>query len=226
MSEPVARPKPGLTRSQLVVLAHELRGALTVVAGYSDLLTRDLDEEDRASALEGVQRAVQRADGLIQSALLGDIEGKNLAFSALDLAELAVRVADEQRAATGREVTVIAQSNPRIAGDADALSRMLGNLIDNAAKYSQAPAPVEVRVAQSDGSAVISVSDRGPGIAEEDRERAFQPFERLGQTDAIEGSGVGLAVVQSVAGSHGGAASIGPREGGGTTVRVELPLST
>lgn len=215
--------RPGLTRPQLMVFAHELRGALTVISGYSELLGRELSAEDRKAALEGIQRASRRADGLVAAALAGDIEGVHGAFHELDLLRLAMGVAEEQRAATGREVAVLAKSGPRVSGDEDALSRMLGNLIDNAAKYSPDNGPIEVEVSESDGMAVVTVSDRGPGISEEDRQRAFEPFERLEGAEHTDGSGIGLAVVLSVASVHGGRAEILSRDGGGTTVRIELP---
>jgi signal transduction histidine kinase len=215
--------KPGLTRPQLMVFAHELRGALTIISGYSELLARELSDEDRTAALEGIQRASRRADGLVAAALAGDIEGAHIPFTELDLTQLATRVAEEQRAATGREVTVFARANPVVLGDGDALSRMLGNLIDNAAKYSPAPHAIEVEVERAQDKAVMTVSDRGPGISEADRERAFEPFERLEGAETTEGSGIGLAVVLSVARAHEGGAEILERTGGGTTIRIELP---
>lgn len=216
-------PKPGLDRTELVTLVHELRGALTVISGYGDLLRRPLDEESRAQALEGIERAVARADRLLEEALLGDGAGEERR-DPLDLTLLAERVADEQRAATGREVEVVAAGPAFVRGDTDALARLLGNLVDNAAKYSAARTPVEIEVRASETTVALTVLDRGPGIAEHDRERAFALFERLGaEGGAVEGTGVGLAVVAEVAARHGGSVRIEDREGGGAAIGVELP---
>jgi len=67
------------------------------------------------------------------------------------------------------------------------------------------------------------VEDAGPGIAEEDRERVWQPFVRLDPAPGVAGSGIGLAVVRELAGAHGGVSRIEARPGGGTRVVVELP---
>lgn len=221
MSPDTDRPK-GLDRGELLTLAHELRGALTVIAGYTDLLKRPLEASAQEAALEGIGRAVQRADRLIEDALLGG-EGGADRVRPLDLAALAERVADEQRAATHRDIEVRALARPQVAGDPDALSRLLGNLVDNAAKYSSTASAVEIEIDASEGLARLTVLDRGPGIAEKDRERAFERFERLDPDSGVMGTGVGLAVVGDIATSHGGTASIDSRPGGGASISVTLP---
>lgn len=215
----------GLTDTELALLAHELRSALTVVLGLNDLLRLDLPEDRRESALEGIHRAVARADALIAAALEGDVVGPAGVREAVDLAALAADVVAEQRAVSGREVEFDAQSAPVVLGDANALGRVLGNLIDNALKYSLRNQAIEVMVRTEDGRAVLEVADRGCGISEEQADSAFEPFERLGRDDSVPGTGLGLAVVRSVSEAHGGSASIGPRDGGGTIVRIELPIA-
>lgn len=213
------------TRDDLAMCAHELRGALTVIAGYTEMLRRGLDDDDRDEALAGIDRAIKRADQLVEDTLRGRKveprrEDDRVRFSVSDLAH---EVASEQRAATGREVLVDAEPEVYVHGDESAIARVLGNLVSNALKYSLERAAAEVSVAAEDGLAVVEVADRGPGIPEQDRERVFEPFERLGRDD-VPGTGLGLAVVRRVVESHGGEIAILDREGGGTVVRVELPL--
>ena len=74
-------------------------------------------------------------------------------------------------------------------------------------------------------TALLEVSDRGPGIPAEDRERIFEPFERLRIDDEIPGTGLGLAIVRDVVQAHGGTVAIVDRPGGGTTMRAELQIA-
>lgn len=221
-----------VSREEFSVFAHELRGALTVIAGYSDMLRRPLHDDERIAALEGIRRAVGRADALCTEVL----SGRNAGASApnprahVELWALAEHVAAEQRAATGRSVVVEAPGDVAVTGDEQALARVLTNLVSNAAKYSPAETIVQICVRTEyttnlGTTAVLEVSDRGPGIPAEDRERIFEPFERLGRGDEIPGTGLGLAIVLDVARAHGGTVAIVDRPGGGTTMRVELPIA-
>jgi len=215
----------GLDSTQLALLAHELRGALTVIRGLNDLLRSGLPPAQQASALESIDRAVARADALVSSALAGETTPRVTGSERVDLVMLTRGVVEEQRAITGRDVLFEAASTATVHGDQNALSRVLTNLIDNALKYSLAKHPVEVSLRIEDASAVIDVADRGPGIPDECRDAVFEPFERLGRDDGIPGSGLGLTVVRSVTEAHHGSAMTLPREGGGTIVRLLLPLA-
>jgi signal transduction histidine kinase len=117
-----------------------------------------------------------------------------------------------------------------VAGDADALARLLVNLLDNAVRHAASRVCVSVR--DDGGWAVLTVADDGPGIPAEDAERAFGRFARLDQARARaggpgtdeEGAGLGLAIVRSTAEAHGGTASLGDAKPG-LRVTVRLPLS-
>ncbi|MGV8084077.1 MAG: sensor histidine kinase [Coriobacteriia bacterium] len=246
-STPAVNDEPaaeGLTRDELAFLVHELRGGLTVILGYAELLGHDLAGPDRRSALDGIERAVSRIDGLCSDALAGrppHRPGATLG-ERVPLVLLAEQIVAEQQLATRRKVTFSVAdgaSGVSVAGSADALARMLGNLIGNAVKYSPAEAEVDVRVsaepraeegraaeiARTAGVAIVEVCDHGPGIPECARDRVFEPFERLERDAAHPGSGLGLAVVREVVAAHGGRISIADREGGGCLVRVELPIA-
>jgi len=215
----------GLTDTELAVLAHELRGALTVIVGLSDLLGSGLSPAEQVAALNGIDRAVLRADALIASALEGNAPLRSAATERVEVSALVGQVISDQRAVTGRDVVLRASSAPVVADDPYALGRALNNLIDNAVKYSPADSHIEVSVSIEEAWAVIEVADRGPGIPEAQRSAVFEPFERLGRDDAEPGTGLGLSVVRSVAEAHGGSASALPREGGGTIMRLVLPLA-
>jgi signal transduction histidine kinase len=217
-----------LQHEDLAAYAHELRGALTVIAGYAELLRRPLPPQERDRALDGIERAILRADALCADALAGRTPSSaSRTFAPVSLCVLAEQVAADQRSATGRTIDVIIGGSANVLGDADSLARVLGNLIDNAAKYSPARAPIEVRIAEEDSAtgplSFVEVADRGPGISEEELARVVEPFARLERDADIPGSGLGLGIVNDVVAAHNGRLSVSERDGGGAIVRLELP---
>ena len=220
-----------IPHKDLATYSHEMRGALTVIAGYAELLRRPLNNAEREEALEGIGRAIRRADGLCSDALAGRTLAAPSAdtFVPLSLSLLAEQVAADQRASTGRTIEVTISGSPRVLGDADAIASVLRNLIDNAAKYSLTRSPIEVRIAEEDSSsgrvALLEVADRGPGIPEDEVARVIEPFTRLDRDADLPGTGLGLGIVNNVMAAHGGTLAILPREGGGTVVRLEFPQS-
>ena len=225
------RAKPAVSHEDLAVFAHELRGALTVIGGYSDMLRRPMHDDERLAALDGIRRAINRADALCSEVLAGQPPCAPSSVSAepVQLWALAEHTAAEQRAATGRTIVVQAAENLAIAGDESALARVLSNLVTNATKYSPAETPVLIAVSPATTPelgqiAIIEVSDRGPGIPAEQRARLFEPFERLERDVGVPGTGLGLTIVRDVVASHGGRVEIRDHDRGGTTIRLELPL--
>jgi two-component system sensor histidine kinase MprB len=105
-----------------------------------------------------------------------------------------------------------------VVGDPVALDRAIGNLLDNAAKWSPPGVPIDLRVA---GGEVV-VRDRGPGIDEADAPHIFDRFYRADTARSMPGSGLGLAIVRQVAESHGGSVTAESAEGGGTLIQLRL----
>ena len=140
----------------------------------------------------------------------------------LELASLVESVIDEA-AETGADAAVESGQRIVIEGDPLALKRMVANLVDNAVKYGKR---ARGRVFAEAGQAIIEIEDEGPGIAAGEMERVFDPFYRGEPSRSREtgGTGLGLAVVRSIARAHGGDVSLRNREGGGLTARVSLPL--
>jgi len=102
--------------------------------------------------------------------------------------------------------------------------RAVANLLENALRHSGGE-PVDLHVGEDDGSLVLRVMDRGAGVAEEDRERIFEPFVRGANAglDGHTGTGLGLAIARSVAEGQGGSLTYAPRRGGGSTFELRLP---
>ena len=140
----------------------------------------------------------------------------------LELVSLVESVADEM-AETGLSVSAEGVGPVVIHGDPIALRRLVTNLMDNAVKFAGS---AHARVYADEGSAVVEVDDDGPGVPDHERERVFEPFQRgePSRSRATGGSGLGLAVVRSVARAHGGEATIENRAEGGLRARARLPL--
>jgi two-component system sensor histidine kinase MprB len=110
-----------------------------------------------------------------------------------------------------------------IHGEADRLERAVTNLLDNAVKYGQG-APIGVRVDRdAAGDAVVTVRDRGPGIAAPHAPHVFERFYRAPEARDAPGSGLGLAIVAQVVDAHGGRVEASAADGGGTVVTMQLP---
>jgi two-component system OmpR family sensor kinase len=113
----------------------------------------------------------------------------------------------------------------RISGDADALQVMLGNLVDNAIRYTPAGGSVDVALRLRDADAVVEVTDTGPGVPDEDRARVFDRFYRR-DTTHTSGSGLGLAIVKNIADRHRAGILLENRAPGpGLRVSVRFPLA-
>src|SRR5262249_49779400 len=107
-----------------------------------------------------------------------------------------------------------------VRGDPRLLRRMIRNLIVNAQQHGRPPIEVELRAVS--GSAVLSVCDHGPGVAEAERARLFLPFQRAADG---RGSGLGLALVRQIAERHSGSVAYGPRGGRASCFTITLPMA-
>jgi two-component system sensor histidine kinase MprB len=117
------------------------------------------------------------------------------------------------------DVPIVAELDPTtIVGVPANLERAIGNLLDNAAKWSPSGKPVIVRLANGE----LTVRDRGPGIADSDLPHIFERFYRATSARGMSGSGLGLAIVRQVAEAHGGTITAEPAPDGGTLMRLRL----
>jgi signal transduction histidine kinase len=227
MNEMLARIEAGHRAQQRFVgdASHELRSPLaTIISGlevaeaHPDLLDADL-------TINTLLPEAQRMHALIEDLLmLARADERNLLLHNDDVALHDLAAAEATRARREAGCTIEADlDTARLGGDSAALSRMIRNLVDNAVRYADSRVAIEVR--SSDGTASLSVSDDGPGIAPDARARVFDRFVRLDpdRSRGSGGAGLGLAIVAEVVGAHGGTITITDREGGGTTVTVLLP---
>ena len=126
--------------------------------------------------------------------------------------------------------TDVASDLPQVRGDVAALRRALDNLVANAVKFAASGRWLAVRAASrpDEGTVVVQVEDRGPGIPRDERERVFEPFFRgpAAERNATPGSGLGLSLVRHVVRAHGGRVCVEGREGGGAAIVLELPVAS
>jgi len=209
--------------------AHELRTPLTAVKLQAQIARRADNEAEREAALtqlsNGVDRAAHLVDQLLGMARL-EPAARQAVFSPLALDALVKQsVADFSTLAEARDIDlgVGECAALTLTGQTESLRMMLGNLLDNAVRYTPVGGRVDVELREQAGMAQLSVSDSGPGIPAAERERVFGRFQRLAGAE-IPGSGLGLAIIKQVVGLHGGKVTLDDNPGGGLRVTVTLPL--
>jgi len=195
----------------LAFASHELRSPLARLSVALEMMAGEPALKARAA------RDLAELDGLIGELLEASRLDAQGATRGDDVDVLALVA--EEAARTGAD----ADGAPIVVrGDARLLRRLTRNLLENARRHA-AGSPVEARVEPSASGARLSVADRGPGVAESERERIFEPFYRPpGSAESGTGYGLGLALVRQIARAHGGDARCLAREGGGTVFEVTL----
>ncbi|MFL5587050.1 MAG: ATP-binding protein, partial [Ktedonobacteraceae bacterium] len=225
-----------LRAALLSSVSHDLRTPLSSIkAAASSLLQEDVqwDEEARRSFALAIEHEADRLNRLVGNLLdMSRIEGGALKPEKewYPVDELIHDVLDHmQPVLQGRTVqTHLPDDLPPVELDYLQMDQVLTNLIENAVRYTPPESPIEVS-AQIDGEQmVISISDRGPGIPQADKERIFDKFYRVLGTQrnaaTIPGSGLGLAVSKGLVEAHGGHIWVEDRPGGGSIFRFTLPV--
>lgn len=219
----------------IALAAHELRGPVTVIRGYLDILDEQLvgqlsDEQhqliDRlnvsakrlASYISNILNA-SRYDRRHLQLTLKETSVTNIIDDIKDDLELRARTLNRQI------VWQIPHNLPTVAADQSSIDEVISNLIDNAIKYSHDGGVIEVRAAVDDEFVDISVQDHGIGIPENVASGLFSKFYRSHRSrDAISGTGLGLYISRAIVESHGGNIEVESREGEGSTFTFTLPV--
>jgi two-component system phosphate regulon sensor histidine kinase PhoR len=217
-------------------VSHELKTPLALVRMFGEMLQsgRVGSDEKRQQYLDIIVGESERLSALIENVLdFARVERGRQAydFGPGDVGEAVTRAVTVYRHQAEREgVEVIVEFDgelvhPRV--DVRAIQLAVINLIDNALKYASGSKTIHVRASRTSNQVEIRVTDNGPGVAREDRERIFERFVRgtAAGTKSVRGSGIGLALVKHIAESHGGRAWVERASTGGASFVVSLPVS-
>jgi PAS domain S-box-containing protein len=213
--------------------SHELRTPLNAILGFGQLLEGENLTDNQLELVTQVLRAGHHLLDLVGEILdLGQIASGEIrpSVEVVGASEVIDQViAMVQPLAQARNVSLSgpgrADGEPYVRCDRQRLTQVLVNLLTNALKYNNPGGSVAVRVAMAGGTARLTVSDDGPGIAEADLDRLFQPFERLGAAlSDVEGTGLGLALCRGLVEAMGGRIGVYSELGRGSDFWVELPM--
>ena len=218
-----------LRRDFVSMVSHELRSPMTVVAGISDLLQKRFDQMaagDRKDLIETLGRESRRLTKLVSEVL--DVESIDQGLVSLvprdiDLAEL-VKESVQDAGCWDCTRVILEEGDYRLEADRDRIKQVLLNLLSNAMKFSPRGHPIVARVVPDESQVLVSVTDTGPGMTEEEVSRLFQRFSRIARTgDSQPGSGLGLYLSKSLVEKHGGRIWVDTTPGEGSTFSFVLP---
>lgn len=217
-------------------LGHELKTPLTSIVASGGLLLEELKKEaesPRLRLLENIIRATGKLQGRLDELLdMAKMEtgGFRLTFELLDLRPLLrnavsefVPVAKEKRQSLTLDIP---SSMPMVNGDRERLDQVLLNLISNAIKFSFESTKIQIKLRQEGTKIVVSVTDNGPGITEEEQIRIFTPYYRIeADRQRFPGLGLGLTVSKHLVELHGGKIWVESELGKGSTFFFSLPVA-
>jgi two-component system, OmpR family, sensor kinase len=232
-SEQAARASEDRMRRFVADASHELRTPLTSIRGFAELHRQGAvrDPRDVARLMRRVEDEAMRMGMLVDDLLLlarMDQE-RPLLFIPVDLLTVVADVVHDARAvASGRVIELdVATAPPIVSGDDARLHQVVQNLLTNALRHTPPDTPIEVRLRNEDGRAIVDIVDHGPGLSPQQRDRVFERFYRVesSRTRDSGGAGLGLAIVAALVTAHGGSVGVDDTPGGGATFRVVLPLA-
>ncbi len=224
------RQSDAVRTALLAAVSHDLRTPLAgIKASISTLQdpSIDLAQGDRELLLEAAADAADRLGSLLSNLLdmsrlqTGAVQPMLEPVALDEVLHQALRGVPEAAVTDETDETL-----PLMLTDAGLLERALANLIENAVRHSPTDTPVRVCAAVvPDGILQVRIVDRGPGVAADDRDRMFQPFQRLGDAPGGAGVGLGLAVARGLADAVGASVDAEDTPGGGLTLVVSVPLA-
>ncbi len=234
----LARLESGFAQQRQFVsdASHELRTPVTVILGYSDMLSRwgREDAETLDEGIAAIRSEAQNMKALIERLLFlarADINRQALNRGPVDMAALVADVAKKtELVATEHLFTLAANDAGTISGDAVLIRQMLRVFIENAIKYTPAGGHITLASRREGGRFHVTVADDGVGIAPEHQEKVFDRFYRVDSARTKEtgartgGTGLGLAIARWIAEAHGIGLSLESALGEGTTIHLLIPL--
>jgi PAS domain S-box-containing protein len=227
-----ARELERLKDDFVAVVSHELRTPLVPIKGWAQTLINRgerLTDDQRRTAVQSILAQAQKLESLVLNILeasrieSGRIDGEGLA----DVGSITMRIVEDTLSARpDRILRVRPPAVPcQVRGSAVWVERAVANLVANAVKYSPDDEPVDVTISVEADEVLVSVTDRGPGIAVDSQDRIFERFERLEETRTQTGTGLGLYITRRLARAMGGDVSVSSVPGAGSTFLLRLPVA-
>jgi signal transduction histidine kinase len=219
----------------VATVSHELKTPLTAIIGAAKTVGRrggHMSPEEHAKFMEMIERQGTRLLRLVEDVLdTSRIEsgGPHLRREQVDLRRVAENVIEDlsnTHVGAGREVVLLTRpEHPRAWGDPTALQQVLGNLVENALKYSDDGSQVVVSVTETATESILQVSDEGQGISPEQIRTIFDRFRQADSTPSrgVGGFGLGLYIVKNLVATHRGDVEVESEVSKGSTFRVRLP---
>ena len=223
------------SRNQFVSNAsHELKTPLATmkILLESIIYQPDMDTDMRTEFLTDINKEIDRLNSIIGDLLtLVSMDSKTMRLNrtTFSLAQLVtdnahrLELVIKQRR---QELKLQLSDRCEMYADSAKLTQVVYNLMENASKYTQEGGTIRVRLIRSGRDAILTVSDNGPGIPQEDQAHIFDRFYRVDKARSREtgGTGLGLSIVHQMVLMHGGTVSVDSEEGNGSTFTVELPI--
>ena len=220
------------TMDTLTLAAHELRGPITTMRGYIDILRDKLDHNNSKKVLDSIDVSAQKLSSYINNILNASrYDHNSLRFRPQEITlynilddikdDLALRATTAQRKLNWN----IPDDLPSIFADRSLIDEVINNFVDNAIKYTKSDGKITVAAQVEENFLTISVHDNGIGITPAAMQNLFSKFYRSGRSkQAVGGSGLGLYISRAIVKQHNGFIVVESNEGKGTTFTAWLPL--
>src|SRR5437667_8683239 len=209
-------------------LAHELRTPIANMLGEAQVaLSRDRSSAEYRETIESAIGECERLSGIVDNLLF--VARADASREPVERKWFAARAAVEkiaafyQALADERHVSISCTGDGYIYADPNLFERAVGNLLDNALRFTPKDGSTQIALSKHDGDFEVAVSDNGCGIASEHLPRVFDRFYRAESSRGSDGAGLGLALVKSIVELHGGSVNIQSEIGRGTTVTLSFP---
>lgn len=232
MADSIERDRD-LERQLIGDVAHELRTPLMAIQATVEAIQDGVFEADEKH-LGTISSETRRLGRLVEALLhLNRLENGTIVAEEnhVDLTKLVKEIAESHEAlveSSGLSFTSDVEEDVRVEGDADLLTQAIANLLSNAVRYTPEGGSVALRLYREGGDAVVSVSDTGIGISEDDLDKVFSRFWRAdsARSSVSGGLGIGLSLVKEVADQHRGDVGVESSLGEGSTFTMSIPLSS
>ncbi|MFQ5771245.1 MAG: ATP-binding protein, partial [bacterium] len=216
-----------------LLISHNFKSPIVSIQGFINLLLENyatIKQEEVIHYLKRIQKNNTRLEKMVHDILeFSKLTTKINAFQMVSLNEIVetVRLEYYLRIKSEKIKLNITQRLPDVFGDAEGLSTVFFNLIDNAIKYSDINKKPEIEIGWEDKNRfyVFWIKDNGLGVAKQYLEKVFNLFQRAEAPEHIEGTGIGLAIVKRIIENHGGFIRMSSKIGEGTTVYFTIPKS-